>query len=219
MTETSPPSARTRVRRVPDRARYDRDVVDAILDAGMICHVGFTSEYGPAVLPTIYVRVADTVYLHGSRASAMLRAVRDGAGLCLSVTLLDGLVLARSALHHSMNYRSVVVYGRAREVTDEDEKRLALRAVVDHVVPGRSAEARPPSDTELRHTLVVALAVDESSAKVRTGPPKDEPEDHELPVWAGELPLRLVPGPPVPDPELPADVPAPPNVREYSRPG
>ena len=168
-------------------------------------------------MPTIHARVGDVLYLHGSKGSRMLRRLRSGAELCLTATLLDGLVLARSALHHSMNYRSVVVLGRAREVTDLGEKRLAMRAVVEHIVRGRFEDARQPSDRELEATFVLAIPLREASAKARTGPPLDDEEDYALPVWAGALPLKIAPQEPVPDARLAAEVPVPEYVERYER--
>ncbi len=191
------PSERTRARRLADRARYDRETVCAILDEAPLVHVGVVTDTGPVVLPMAMGRVDDTLYLHGAVANALLAASCE-AEVCVSATLLDGLVLARSAFHHSMNYRSVVVRGRARHV-DGGEKEVALAAIVDHNLPGRSAAARPPSPSELRATSVLALPLAEASAKVRTGPPVDEPDDLELPVWAGIIPLALVRGDPQPD--------------------
>ncbi|MCI3950233.1 MAG: hypothetical protein K0R11_2167 [Acidimicrobiales bacterium] len=211
------PSARTTVRRQRDRGVYDAAAIEAILDEALICHVGAVVDGSPVVLPTVHARAGRTLYLHGARANALLRAGTD-AEVCVTATLVDGLVLARSAFHHSVNYRSVVVRGPARAVTDPDEQRAALEALVDHAVPGRSAETRPPSEAELRSTLVLAVALDEASAKVRTGPPIDEPEDHALPHWAGELPLRLEAGPPRPDPALPADRAVPASVTGWRRP-
>jgi nitroimidazol reductase NimA-like FMN-containing flavoprotein (pyridoxamine 5'-phosphate oxidase superfamily) len=219
-TEVPSPSERTRVRRLPERGAYDRATIDAILDEALYCHVGYVDAEGrPRVVPTIHVRVDDTLYIHGSNASRTLRSLRDGAEVCVVATLLDGLVLARSAFHHSMNYRSVVVYGRGREVTDPDEKWTAQRALVDHVCAGRSEQARMPNQRELDQTTLLAIAVDEASAKLRTGPPKDDDEDLDLPVWAGVLPLHTVPGEPEPDPHLPPDLGPPANVTGYRRPG
>ena len=189
----------------------------AILDEALICHVGFVIDGKPVVLPTIHTRMGEALYLHGSVASRMLRTIREGVEACVTVTLLDGLVLARSAFHHSMNYRSVVVYGTASEVTDEGEKREALAALVEHVVRGRSGSARPPSESELKATLLLRLPLSEVSAKVRTGPPIDDEEDYALPVWAGVLPLVLTPQPPVPDERLAPGVPIPRHVADYSR--
>ena len=212
------PSARTQVRRLPERARYDRATVHAILDEGLLCHVAVAEGGTPAVIPMVYARVDDVLYLHGSPASGVMRALARGAEACVTVTLLDGLVLARSAFHHSVNYRAVVLFGRGREVQDMEEKRRALEAVVEHVVPGRTRDARGPNDFELRYTRVAALALDEASAKVRSGPPKDDAEDLALPVWAGELPLHLAFGPPLAAPDLDPAREAPPYVTGYRRP-
>ncbi|OGK86742.1 MAG: flavin-nucleotide-binding protein [Candidatus Rokubacteria bacterium GWC2_70_16] len=218
MTGTDAPSERTRVQRAPQRAAYDRATIEAILDEGLTCHVGFAVEGQPYVIPTNYGRVGDRLYLHGSSASRMLRSLRDGIPVCVTVTLLDGLVLARSAYHHSMNYRSVVVLGTAVEVTDPAERLLGLEAVSEHVLRGRWREVRPPSDKELRATMVLRLPVTETSAKIRTGPPLDDEEDYALPCWAGVIPLQLAPQPPVPDPRLAAGIALPASVREYRRP-
>jgi uncharacterized protein len=213
-----PPTPRTTLKRLPERGSFDRGLVHAILDEALYCHLGFVAGGQPYVIPTIHARVGSHVYVHGSAASRMLRTLSDGLPACLTVTLLDGLVLARSAFHHSMNYRSVVVLGTAQAVADAQEKRAALDAIVEHVAPGRVAEVRPPTENELRATLVLRLPVDEASAKVRSGPPKDDEEDYALPCWAGVLPLRLVPGEPVADPLLPAGTPLAPSLRSYARP-
>ncbi len=212
----APPTERTRVRRLPERGVYDRGTIDAILDEALICHLAYVQDGEPRVIPTIHARVGDTLYVHGSNASRTLRSTKRGA-VAAEVTLLDGLVLARSAFHHSMNYRSVVVYGRAREVTDPTEKFEAQRALVEHVVRGRADDARLPNDRELNQTTILAIPLEEASAKVRTGPPKDEEEDLELPVWAGVLPLTTVPGEPEPDPLLPNGIDPPAYVRDYRR--
>ena len=196
---TDAPSARTTVRRKAERGRYDAATVHAILDEALVCHVGFVDDDQPFVLPTIHVRVGDRLYLHGSPASRMLRAVRAGTPLCVTVTLIDALVLARSAFHHSMNYRSVVLLGTGQEVDDEPTKLRVFEAVVEHLAPGRWSETRSPSTKELRATSVVAIPLDEASAKVRTGPPVEEEEDYALAYWAGELPLRLVADAPIAD--------------------
>lgn len=214
----SPPSARTAVRRLPERGAYDRATADAILDEGLVAHVGLVADHGPVVIPLLYARDGDRVLLHGSPVAGLLRGGAKGAELCLTVTLLDGLVLARSAFHHSVNYRSVVVFGTARPVTDLDEKRSALDVLIGHVVPGRLGDTRPPSDKELRSTLVLALPLDELSVKVRTGDPKDEPDDMDLPHWAGVVPLRTVPGTPVPATDLRVDAPVPAYADAYARP-
>jgi nitroimidazol reductase NimA-like FMN-containing flavoprotein (pyridoxamine 5'-phosphate oxidase superfamily) len=213
-----PPTERTRVRRLPERGTYDRSVIDAIVDEALICHLAWVTDDGsPRVIPTIHARVGDTMYVHGSTASRTLRGVQDGREVCLEITLVDGLVLARSAFHHSMNYRSVVVYGRPREVVDPAEKDLAQRALVDHVVHGRAADARMPNQRELDQTTILAIALDEASAKVRTGPPKDDEEDLELPVWAGVLPLRSVAGEPEPAPDLRPGIGMPGYVTDFRR--
>jgi nitroimidazol reductase NimA-like FMN-containing flavoprotein (pyridoxamine 5'-phosphate oxidase superfamily) len=211
-------SPRSTVRRLPDRARYDRATIDAILDEGLVCHVGFEDEGQPYVIPSVYARQGDRLVIHGSAASRMVKVLAAGAPACATVTLLDGLVLARSQFHHSMNYRSVVVLGRASEIVDAGDKRRALEAIVEHVAAGRAGSVRPPNEKELRATRVVAIPIDEASAKVRTGPPKDEEEDYALPVWAGELPLRLEPLAPVPDPHPGPAVPPPPHVTGWRRP-
>jgi len=212
-----PATPRTTLRRLPARGRFERAEVNAILDEGLLCHLGFAVEGQPFVIPTIHARVEDRLYVHGSAASRMLRTLSAGVPACLTVTLLDGLVLARSAFHHSMNYRSVVVLGTAVEVTDTAEKEAALTAVVEHVMRGRSAQVRPPTALELKATSVLRLPIEEASAKVRSGPPIDDEEDLSWPVWAGVLPLSLVPGAPVEDAHVPEGMPLPSNVSAYSR--
>jgi uncharacterized protein len=209
---------RTQVRRLPQRAVYDREVVHAILDEGFICHVGFAVDGQPYVIPTGYGRAGDTLYLHGSAASRMLRSLADGVRVCATVTHLDGLVLARSAYHHSMNYRSVVVLGTAVEVAGEAERLEALETISEHIIRGRWTDIRPPNALELKATRVLRLPIEEASAKVRTGPPVDDEEDYDLPYWAGVLPMRLEVGVPIADPRLRAGgVPA--GVSGYRRPG
>ena len=212
------PTPRTRVVREADRAVYDRESIYRILDEGFLCHVGFTVDGQPFVIPTSYGRKDANLYIHGSAASRMLRTLTGGLEACVTVTLIDGLVLARSAFHHSMNYRSVVIFGRASVVEEAGEKREALRAFSEHIVPGRWAEVREPDEGELKATLVLRLPLVEVSAKVRTGPPLDDEDDYRLPVWAGEVPLRLTAGAPVADPRLDPEVEPPPSVRDYSRP-
>ncbi len=212
---TPKPTARTRVRRRAGRGAYDRAIIDAILDAGLIGHVALVSDGQPYAIPMLYARAGEELYLHGSPLSRLLGSLVDGAAVCFTVTLLDGLVLARSAFHHSMNYRSVVILGEARAVRGHSEKLAALRTLVEHISPGRSADARGPSQEELEATEVVALSTREASAKVRTGPPVDAPADYELPIWAGELPLALAAGEPLTDPRCRESVPA--YVRTYRR--
>jgi nitroimidazol reductase NimA-like FMN-containing flavoprotein (pyridoxamine 5'-phosphate oxidase superfamily) len=195
-------SDRITVRRIPKRAHYDQETIHAILDEALICHVGFVMHGEPFVIPTIHARVGGTLYLHGAIASRMLKVLGEGGIVCASATLVDGLVLARSAFHHSMNYRSVSVFGHARRVTDPREIQLALDAIVDHVAPGRRAEVRSPNEKELAATAVVALPIEEASAKVRTGGPIDDEEDHALDVWAGVLPLAIASGTLVDDARL-----------------
>lgn len=199
------PSDRTVPTRSPDRASYDRDLVHAILDEAYVCHLGFVRDGAPVVLPTLYARVGERLYVHGSTGSRPLRAAGQaapGLAVCLTVTHVDGLVLARSAFHHSINYRSVVVHGVAHDVADPEEKRQALDALVDHVVPGRSADSRPANKKELAATAVIRLDLDEVSAKLRTGGVNDEPEDLALPHWAGVVPVRRTYGTPDADPGL-----------------
>jgi len=212
------PSPRTEVRRHPERGVYDRAAIDAILDEALYCHVGFVADGRPFVIPTIHARSGDVLYLHGSPASRMLRTLAGGLDVCVTVTILDGLVLARSVYNHSMNYRSVVVLGNARAVEDRAKKLAALEAVVEHVAAGRSRDARAPSEKELGGTLVLALPLDEASAKVRSGPPKDFDDDVPLPIWAGVVPLRLAAGAPEPAADLPAGLEAPPYALDYRRP-
>lgn len=197
--DTFTPTPRTQVKRLPKRGVYDQAQVYSILDEGFVCHVGFALEGQPYVIPTGYVRSGDQIYFHGSAASRMLRVIDGGIDVCLTVTLLDGLVLARSAFHHSMNYRSVVVLGKARLVTDKAEKTDALRRFTNHVIPGRWDEVRQPTDQELKATSVLALRLEEVSAKVRTGGPIDDEEDYALSVWAGVVPIRTERGDPLPD--------------------
>lgn len=198
-SEPTPPAERARVRRLPERARYDEASVNSILDEGLIAHVGFAVDSQPFVIPTLYGRHGRLLYLHGSSASRMLRQLAGGVDACVTVTIVDGLVLARSAFHHSMNYRSVVAFGRARLLEDEKAKLHALSAISEHVAPGRWRDARLPSGQELRATKVLEFAIEDGSAKVRTGPPKDDAEDMEWPVWAGVVPIKLTSMDPEPD--------------------
>lgn len=217
---TEAPSNRTRVRRLPERGDYDRGTIDRILDEALICHVAWVTDEGePRLIPTIHVRVGDTLYFHGSRASRTLQALKAGTEVCVAATIVDGLVLARSAFHHSMNYRSAIAFGTAREVTDREEQLAVARALAEHVAPGRGDDARPPTDDELHQTLMLGIGLDESSAKIRTGPPKDEEADLDLPVWAGILPIGHRPGIPEPAPDLLPEIEIPQYVRVYRRLG
>jgi hypothetical protein len=209
------PTDRTRLRRLPERGGYDTGTVHAILDEGFICHVAFTVDGQPYAVPTGYARVGETIYLHGSSGSRI--GLRPGMRVCVTVILIDGVILARAAFHHSFNYRSVMVLGRTRLVTDPKEKDEALGALVEHIVPGRGAEVRPGDRRELAATAVLAVPLEEVSAKVRRGNPVDEEQDYDLPVWAGVLPLALVPGTPVPDPRLDDSIPVPSYVAAWYR--
>jgi nitroimidazol reductase NimA-like FMN-containing flavoprotein (pyridoxamine 5'-phosphate oxidase superfamily) len=210
---------RSTLRRLPKRGVYDLAAIHAILDEGLICHVGFVVDGQPYVIPTIHVRVGHELFFHGSPASRMLGALGQGVEVCVTVTLVDGLVLARSAFHHSMNYRSVVVFGTAMPVESTEEKLRVLRALSDHLIKGRWQEVRTPSPSELKGTLVLSLPIDEASAKVRTGPPVDDGDDHGLPVWAGVLPLKIVAAEPVADTRLPQDIATPAYITRYPGPG
>jgi len=212
------PTERTAVKRLPKRGAYDRETVYAILDEGFVCHVGFAVDGSPYVIPTGYARDGDALYIHGSAASRMLRTLEQGVQVCVTVTLIDGLVLARSAFHHSMNYRSVVVFGTASVVLEDEEKLKALSAFSEQVIPGRWNEVREPDENELKATLVLKLPLTEASAKVRTGPPLDDEPDYALEVWAGELPLHLQAEAPIPDPRLPRGIDPPEYALRYARP-
>lgn len=214
---TAAPSKRTEVRRLPERGSYDSDLICSILDEALICHVGFVSGGTPVVIPTVHARIGDVLYLHGSPASRMLRAMRSGQSISVNVTLVDGVVVARAAFHNSMNYRSVVIFGEPRIVDDPDEKRDALEAITNHVIAGRWADSRPMTSKEQKATLVAAVPITEASAKVRSGGPRDDPADYDLPIWAGVVPLATVPGEPIADPQLRTDVAVPEYVEGYSR--
>jgi nitroimidazol reductase NimA-like FMN-containing flavoprotein (pyridoxamine 5'-phosphate oxidase superfamily) len=200
------PTLRTQVRRLPKRAVYDRERIHAILDEGFLCHVGFVADGLPVVIPTLYARDRETLLLHGSAAGRMLKTAASGVDVCVTVTLVDGFVLARSVFHHSMNYRSVVIFGRTEPVTDEAQKMDALRCFTDKMVHNRWSEARIPTGQELKATHVLALPIEEASAKVRTGPPLDDEEDYSLPIWAGVVPIETVLGEPADDGRLIAGV-------------
>ena len=221
MNPSTSPAQRVRVERLPERGHYDRETIDPILDQSFLCHVGFVLDGQPYVIPTGYGRSGDTLYFHGSAASRMLRNLAGGIPVCITVTLLDGLVVARSLFHSSMNYRSVVLLGTARLVDDPHEKMQGLHAVSEQIFPGRWDEARQPNEQELKATSVLALPIKECSAKIRTGGAHDEEEDYALPIWAGVVPLRLVAGAPEPDTELPAALAerTPRYLAEYRPPG
>jgi nitroimidazol reductase NimA-like FMN-containing flavoprotein (pyridoxamine 5'-phosphate oxidase superfamily) len=211
------PTERTKVRRLPDRGKYDSESVYGILDEAFICHVGFVVESQPYVIPTGFARVNDTLYIHGSAASRMLRTLADGVQVCVTVTLIDGIVMARSGFHSSRNYRSVVILGRATQVEGRDEKLAAMAAFSEQVMPGRWKDLRETTDAELKGTLVLSLPLKEVSAKVRSGPPKDDEVDYALPLWAGIVPLQLTAGNPINDPRLPTGIDPPGYARNYKR--
>jgi len=217
MPETYTPTQRTRVVREPHRGVYDRETAYQILDEGFICHVGFEVDGQPFVIPTAYGRSGDDLYIHGSAASRMLRKLNQGIPVCVTVTLLDGLVLARSVFNHSMNYRSVVVLGKATAVEDAEEKAAALRVLSDHILPGRWEDSRQPNEKELKATLVLKLPIQEFSAKVRVGPPIDDEEDYSFSTWAGVVPLSMVAQPGIPDERCDSKLPVPEYVKSYTR--
>lgn len=212
-----PQTDRTKLKRIPKRGVYDRELVYRILDEGFICHVSFAIDGRPFVIPTGYARVGDRFYIHGSQVSRMLRTLSTGVDVCVAVTLVDGLVLARSAFHHSINYRSVVIFGRAAMVEEREAKLAALFAFSEQVIPGRWNDVREPTEQELKATTVLSLPLTEVSAKVRSGPPIDDDEDYALNVWAGVLPLKVVSGEPINDPRLPDDIEPPVYTLHYTR--
>ncbi|MFN6963737.1 MAG: pyridoxamine 5'-phosphate oxidase family protein [Pyrinomonadaceae bacterium] len=217
MTRPITQTARTKLKRLPKRGRFERDTINAILDEAFICHVGFVVDGHPYVIPTGFGRIDERLYIHGSSASRMLRSLSAGIDVCVTVTLVDGLVIARSAFHHSVNYRSVVILGKAGLVTDADEKMLALETITNHFVPGRWPDCRWPNELELKATSVLRLAIDEVSAKVRTGDPVDDEEDYALDTWAGVLPLELAAGTPVDDARLDKPIAPPDYITNYKR--
>ena len=210
---------RNRVKRLPKRGHYDRETIHGILDEALICHVAFVEKGQPYVIPINFARIEDRIVLHGAKASRLLKHIEAGHPICVEVTIVDGLVLARSVFHHSLNYRSVVVFGQGRLIEDQQEKLDALQAVTEHLIPGRWQEARLPNRKELNATSVVSINIDEASAKVRVGPPVDEQEDYALPVWAGILPLQESPLPPIHDELQSENIPLPKYVAQYSRKG
>lgn len=212
-----PITARNRVRRMPKRGHYDRETVNAIIDEALVCHVAFAVDGVPTVIPTLHARRGDSLLLHGARTSRLLMHAAAGNELSVAITLVDGIVLARSVFHHSMNYRSVVIHGSGTLVEAEGEKMAALEAFAEHIARGRWADARQPTKKELKATTVIAMPIDVAAAKIRTGPPMDDDDDYALPVWAGVLPLTLEPGKAVPDPGLRAGVDVPSYVKQYRR--
>ncbi len=212
------PTPISRIKRHPERGSYDRDAVYAILDAGLVCHVGYVLGDQPLVTPTIHWREGDTLYWHGSAASRMLETLATGVKACVTVTVVDGLVLARSAFTHSMNYRSAMVFGTAHLVEDRADKLAALEALIERLYPGRWAELRAPHEKEIKATAVIAMPIAEASAKIRSGPPIDSGDDMAAPVWAGVIPLSLAPGAPVRDPKLDVNVTLPDGLARYALP-
>jgi nitroimidazol reductase NimA-like FMN-containing flavoprotein (pyridoxamine 5'-phosphate oxidase superfamily) len=208
-------SKRTELRRIPDRGSHDRKTIDSILDAGFLAHVGFCFDGQPFVIPTLYGRDGERLYLHGSAASRMLRELETGIAACVTVTLVDGLVLSRSAFDHSMNYRCVVAFGTSRKITDPEQKVKSLRVISEHLIAGRWADVRGPSEKELKATTVLEFSIEEASSKVRSGPPLDDESDYRLPVWAGVLPLEIKSRPPIPDDKLVEGITLPDYVRRY----
>lgn len=212
-------TSKNRIKRLPKRGHYDRETIYRILDEALICHVGFVENGQPYVIPINFARVEDTIVLHGAKASRLLKHIAAGNPVCVEATIVDGLVLARSVFHHSVNFRSVVLFGKGRAVEDHQEKLSALKAITDHLIPGRWHETRPPSRKEMNATSVVSIHIEEASAKVRVGPPADDQEDYALPVWAGVLPLQETPCPPIRDELLPDQISLPEYLAGYSRKG
>ena len=212
MTDSLKKTPRSRLKRRPGRGSFEREAVNAVLDAGLICHVGYVIDGAPLVTPTLHWRMGDKVFWHGSAASRALRTQAAGGDVCLTVTLLDGLVMARSAFHHSVNYRSAMLFGRAHKLEDRGEQMVAMEGLLDRVAPGRWQDARPPTDKELKATLILWMAIEEGAAKVRSGPPIDDAEDMSIPCWAGVVPVAPTLGKPVPDPLMKAGVAPPPYL-------
>ena len=217
MNEIIYPTEKTKLKRLPKRGNFERATICQILDEAFICHVGFAVDNQPFVIPTSFARIGDRLVIHGSAASRMMRSLSEEIDVCVTITLVDGLVLARSAFHHSMNYRSVVVFGKAKIVTDEKEKYAALKALTEHIVPGRWASVRPPTKNELKGTTVLALSLQEASAKIRAGGPVDDEEDYAMNVWAGVLPMGLATAAPIADERLKDGIEVPPNILNYNR--
>jgi uncharacterized protein len=217
-TDTVAVTPRTRVKRLPKRASYNREAIYSILDTALVCHVGFALDGQPYVIPTLHVRIGDRLYVHGSAASRMLGAAADGTALAVTVTHIDGLVLARSAFHHSVNYRSAVILGRATLVTDSTEKLAVMKGLIDHIAPGRWDHIRQPNDKELAATSVLSIPIDEASAKIRTGDPLDDEDDYAMPIWAGQVPFAISRATPIRDARLDPSIPMPAHVANYTLP-
>jgi nitroimidazol reductase NimA-like FMN-containing flavoprotein (pyridoxamine 5'-phosphate oxidase superfamily) len=210
-------TGQNRIKRLPERGHYDSETIYPILDEGLICHVAFVQDGQPFVIPSLFARLDDTLVLHGAKASRMIKYIQEGGQVSVAVSLIDGLVIARSVFHHSVNFRSVVLFGTGRLVDDQDEKMRALEVITEHILPGRWADARKPTRKEMNATSVVSIPIESASAKIRTGPPGDDEADYQLPIWAGVLPLRQQALTPINDPLLTVDVPAPGYVTDYER--
>ena len=215
MTDTFPKTARNKVKRMPERGHYDAATIYPIIDAALICHVGFAIDDQPYIIPTLHARQGDTILLHGAKGSRLLRHIQSGGEVCITITLLDGIVLARSVFHHSINYRSAVLFGTGAVIADEQARLQALEAFTERLIPGRWQDARQPNAHELRQTTVVAVPIASASAKLRSGPPGDEAEDYDLPVWAGVLPLQQIVGTPLADPQLKPGIALPDYIRDF----
>jgi len=217
VTDAFPKTARNKVKRMPERGHYDAATIYPIVDAALICHVGFVLEDQPFVIPTLHARQDDTILLHGAKGSRLLRYIQSGGAVCITITHVDGIVLARSVFHHSINYRSAVLFGKGSVIEDEQAKLQALEAFTERLIPGRWQDARTPNAVEVKQTTVIAVQIESASAKLRTGPPGDEAEDYDLPVWAGVLPLRQIAGAPLADPQLSPSVELPDYIRDFDR--
>lgn len=215
MSETFAKTSLNKVKRLPERGHYDAATIYPIVDAALLCHVGFAIDNQPYIIPTLHARQGDTILLHGAKGSRLLRHIQSGGPVCITVTVMDGIVLARSVFHHSINYRSAVLFGTGAVVEGDEARLRALEAFTERLIPGRWADARPPSPVELKQTTIVAVPIESASAKIRTGPPKDEAEDMDLPVWAGVLPLQYVAGAPIADDQLSPAVELPEYIRDY----
>jgi nitroimidazol reductase NimA-like FMN-containing flavoprotein (pyridoxamine 5'-phosphate oxidase superfamily) len=215
MPEVFAKTARNKVKRLPERGHYDAATIYPIVDAALICHVGFALDGQPYVIPTLHARQGDSILLHGAKGSRLLRHIQDGGEVCITITLLDGIVLARSVFHHSINYRSAVLFGRGAVIANDEQRLQALEAFTERLIPGRWGDARPPSAIELKQTTIVAVPIQSASAKIRTGPPRDEEDDLDLPVWAGVLPLQQSAGAPIADPQLRPGVELPEYIRDF----
>ncbi|HJZ48956.1 MAG TPA: pyridoxamine 5'-phosphate oxidase family protein [Roseiflexaceae bacterium] len=219
MQDTFPKTSRNKVKRLPERGHYDAATIYPIIDAALICHVGFVLDGQPFIIPTLHARRGDTILLHGAKGNRLLRHIQSGGEVCISVTLMDGIVLARSVFHHSINYRSAVLFGKGAVIADDQARLQALEAFTERLIPGRWRDVRQPNEVELKQTTIVAVPIESASAKIRNGPPKDEAEDYDLPVWAGVLPLQHAAGMPIADPQLKPGVELPDYIRDFDARG